>query len=85
LVQPNFGAIAEMAAHWDGWCGSCSRINRTDRSRTSGLNRCARDFAVAPSSHKVEPPVIPGRFIPSKNVLTARVHSHTLYVCMVNT
>ena len=62
FVQPNFGAIAEMAAHWDGWCGNCSRTKRTARSRTSGLNRCARDFAMTPSSHKVEPPVIPGRF-----------------------
>jgi hypothetical protein len=62
FVQPSFGAIAEMAAHWDGWCGSCSLTNRTARSRTSGLNRCARDFAMTPRSHKVEPPVIPGRF-----------------------
>ncbi len=61
IVQPNFGAIAEMAAHWDGWCGNCSRTKRTARSRTSGRNRCARDFAMTPSSHKVEPPVIPGR------------------------
>jgi hypothetical protein len=61
-VQPNFGAIAEMAAHWDGWCGNCSRTKRTARSRSSGLNRCTRDFARTPSSHKVELPVIPERF-----------------------
>ena len=64
FVQPNFGAIAEMAAHWDGWCGNCSRTNRTARSRTSGLNRGARDFAMAPSAHNGEPPGIPGRFRP---------------------
>ena len=28
LVQANLGAIADMAAHWDGWCGNCSRTNR---------------------------------------------------------
>jgi hypothetical protein len=66
FVQPNFGTMADMAAHWDGWCGNCSQTNRTARSRASGLNRRARDFAMAPSSHKVEPPGIPGRFTPAR-------------------
>jgi hypothetical protein len=62
FVQPNFGATAERAAHGDGWYGRCSRSNRTARSRTSELKRWVRDFAIAPVSHKVELPVIPGRF-----------------------
>ena len=61
-VHPNLGAVAAMAAHWEVWWGTCSRTNRTARSRTSGLNRRALAFDMAPSSHKVEPPVIPGRF-----------------------
>ena len=34
FVPPSLGAMAEMAAHWDEWCGSCSCFNRTARSRT---------------------------------------------------
>jgi hypothetical protein len=44
-------------------------------SRTSGLHRCARDCAMAPRSHKVEPHVIPGRFtasVPLRGHLNSR-------------
>jgi hypothetical protein len=36
LVQANLGAIADMAAHWDGWCGNCSRTNRKARLEPQG-------------------------------------------------
>ena len=36
FVIPSFGAMALIAAHWDGYCPACSRTRRIARSRTSG-------------------------------------------------
>ena len=62
FVHPSVGAIAEIAAHWEGWHRNCSRTSLTARSRASELNRNTLDFAMTPSSHKVESPVMRGRF-----------------------
>ena len=57
-VQPNLPAIDVIAAHCDPCSLVCSRTRRTERSCTSGEYRDVR--GMTPSSHRMEPPAIPG-------------------------
>ena len=54
-------ALEVMAAHCDVWSLVCSYTSRTARSRTSG--EYLLRFGMTPSSHEMEPPGIPGRFM----------------------
>ena len=52
----NLGAIDSIAAHSEGWSARCSCTMRKVRSRTSGENLV--DLFMAPSSRRLEPPLI---------------------------
>lgn len=73
LRRPNFGEMAELAAHW-GKGGDTARgpIGRPVHERQDVIDR-VRDFTIAPITHGEEPPVLPGRFTPRGPRVPARL------------
>ena len=73
-MQPIFSAIDCTAAHCDGYSAWWSKTSRTARSWTSGEYRFDV-FFMTPSSQRMEPPGIPGRF-KDNGVPGLRPHYH---------